>query len=133
MLIETDVLLAALNNIDPLNEPALRVLNSGPFLSPFTVFEINMLYRAEKLEIKDYDLFAKDLESLLSTSSVQVLPDRARYHSVARHLETRFKLSFFDSLHGAVSKVEGEMIASFDRTYDKLSSEGIKRIDPRIQ
>jgi hypothetical protein len=58
------------------------------------------------------------------------LNDRPEYHSEARRLESRFKLTFFDSLHGAVSKVQREIIVSFDRVYDRLNQEGVRRLDP---
>jgi predicted nucleic acid-binding protein len=74
--------------------------------------------------------FANDLGALLSAFSVIIMNDRPQYHSVARKFESRFRLTFFDSLHAAVSKVEGEILASFDRVYDRLEDEGVKRIDP---
>lgn len=132
MLIETDVILAAINPDDPANGPARRVLDQeGLLLSPYSLLEVNLLARAEKLIIKNFDDFANDLGALLDAHSVEVLSDRAEFHSVARGLETRFRMTFFDSLHAAASKVMKEMIVSFDRSYDKLNGEGIKRIDPR--
>ncbi|MGI0078754.1 MAG: type II toxin-antitoxin system VapC family toxin [Nitrososphaerales archaeon] len=130
MLVETDVLLAALNSSDPVNEQALKILDQAPLLSPFSLLETSLLARAGKLEISDYGDFWKDLGALLGTFSVEVLSDRTLYHSVARKFESRFKLTFFDSLHAAVSKVEGEILASFDHAYDRLKNEGVKRIDP---
>jgi predicted nucleic acid-binding protein len=132
MLIETDVLLAALNPADPANPSARKVLDQeGLLLSPYSLLEVNLLARSEKLLIRDYDAFAGDLGALLDACSVQTLSDRAEYHSSARRLETRFKLTFFDSLHAAVSKLQKEMLVSFDRAYDRLSNEGVRRIDPR--
>ena len=132
MLIETDILLAALNPADPANLPARKVLEQDAvFLSPFSFLEVNLLTRARKLEIKNFDDFAKNLGSLLDANSILTLNDRPEYHSEARRLETEFKLSFFDSLHGAVSKVQREVIVSFDRVYDKLSNEGVKRLNPK--
>ena len=132
MLFETDVLLAALNPADPANKPARKVLDQeGLLLSPYSLLEVNLLARAEKLVIRHFDDFADDLAALLDASSVKTLSDRAEYHSSARRLEARFKLTFFDSLHAAVSKVQREMLVSFDRAYDVLSKEGVRRIDPR--
>jgi predicted nucleic acid-binding protein len=130
LLIETDVLLAAINSKDPLNQYALKTLDRSPLLSPFSLLETNLLGRAGKLEIRNYDEFSIDLGALLSTFSVTIINDRPRYHSVARKFESRFKLTFFDSLHAAVCKIEGEILASFDRVYDRLEDEGVKRIDP---
>jgi predicted nucleic acid-binding protein len=132
VLIETDIILAAINPDDPANEPARRVLDQeGIVLSPYSLLEVNLLARAEKLIIKNFDDFAGDLGALLDAYTVRTLSDRAEFHSTALGLETRFKITFFDSLHAAVSKVQKEVIVSFDRIYDKLSGEGIKRLDPR--
>jgi hypothetical protein len=100
-------------------------------LSPFSLLEVNLLARAGKLEILNFGDFAIDLNALLDASSIRTLNDRAEYHSEARRFESEFKLTFFDSLHGAVSRVQKETIASFDRTYDKLSKAGVIRLDPK--
>jgi predicted nucleic acid-binding protein len=132
LLFETDVLLAALNPKDPFNSPARKVLEQdGLLLSPFSLLEVNLLARAGKLEIFNFSDFARDLNALLDASSIRTLNDRAEYHSEARRFESEFKLTFFDSLHGAVSRVQKETIVSFDRTYDKLSKAGVRRLDPK--
>lgn len=132
MLFETDVLLAALNPSDPLNSPARKVMDQNPLLlSPFSLLEVNLLARAGKLEIMNFRDFARDLSALLDASSIRTLNDRAEYHSMARRFESEFKLTFFESLHGAVSRVESETIVSFDGVYDKLIKAGVKRLDPR--
>ena len=131
MIFETDVLLAALNPKDPLNSPARKVIEQDALLlSPFSLLEVNLLARAGKLEILNFDDFARDLNALLDANSIRTLSDRAEYHSQARRFESEFNLTFFDSLHGAVSKVQKETIVSFDRTYDKLSKAGVRRLDP---
>ena len=65
-----------------------------------------------------------------SAFSIRVTNDKREFHSVARKFESRFRLTFFDSLHAAVSKQEGGTLARFDRAHDKLEEEGVKRIDP---
>ena len=132
MLFETDVLLAALNPKDPLNPQARKVMKQDALLlSPYSLLEVNLLGRAGKLEILNFGDFARDLNALFDASSIRTLNDRAEYHSEARRFESEFKLSFFDSLHGAVSRVQKEPIVSFDRTYDKLSKAGVMRLDPK--
>jgi len=112
LLIETDVLLAAMNPVDRANASARKVLNhEGLVLSPFSLLEVNLLTRLE-------------------VSSIRILNDLPEYHSEAHRLESEFRLTFFDSLHAAVSKVQREIIASYDRAYDRLEKEGIKRLDP---
>jgi predicted nucleic acid-binding protein len=132
LIIETDVLLAALNPKDPVNGLARKVIEHDVLmLSPFSLLEVNLLVRAGTLEISDFDEFARDLGALLDARTIRILNDRPEYHSEAHRLETRYKLTFFDSLHGAVSKVQREIIVSFDRVYDGLSKEGVRRLDPK--
>jgi predicted nucleic acid-binding protein len=131
LLFETDVLLAALNPKDPLSSSARKVMQQDALLlSPFSLLEVNLLSRAGKLEILNFGNFARDLNALLDANSIRTLSDRAEYHSEARRFESDFDLTFFDSLHGAVSRVQRQTIVSFDRTYDKLSKVGVRRIDP---
>ena len=131
LLIETDMLLSALNTSDSFNKVARKVIElDGLLLSPFSLLELNLLARAEKLKISDYAVFAKDLDSLLQARAIEVLSDRPQYHAEARRFESDFKLTFFDSLHGAVSKIQREIIVSFDRAYDRLGDEGVERLDP---
>ena len=131
MLFETDVLLAALNPNDPLSASARKVMDQDALLlSPFSLLEVNLLARAGKLEILNFDSFARDLGTLLDASSIRTLNDRPEYHSEARRFESEFKLSFFDSLHGAVARVQKETIVSFDKAYDRLSKAGVRRLDP---
>jgi len=132
LLFETDVLLTALNSKDPLNSIALKVLSGeAALLSPYSLLEMNLLARAGKLKVLNYDDYAKNVGAMLSLYSVKILGDKPQYHSFARLFESQFKLTFFDSLHAAVSRVEEEVLASFDRVYDRLKAEGVKRISPR--
>jgi predicted nucleic acid-binding protein len=131
LLIETDVLLAALNLADPANLSARKVLDQdGLLLSPFSLLEINLLGRAGKLEIKNFGDFSNYLGALLEMSSIRVLNDRPEYYSEAHRLEQGFRLAFFDNLHAAVSKVLKEIMISYDRAYYRLGKEGVKRLDP---
>jgi predicted nucleic acid-binding protein len=131
LLFETDVLLAALNPKDSLNASARKVMDQDALLlSPFSLLEVDLLARAGKLEILNFDSFDRDLGTLLDASSIRTLNDRPEYHSEARRFESEFNLSFFDSLHGAVARVQKETIVSFDRAYDKLSKAGVRRLDP---
>ena len=63
MLIETDILLAAINPNDPLRSYALAVLEHQNLrLSPYLLLEIHLLDKAKKLDVRDFDAFADDLE-----------------------------------------------------------------------
>jgi len=100
-------------------------------LSPFSLLELNLLVRAGKLKISDYDSFARDLDALLAAHSILTLNDKAEFHSEGSRFEERFNLTFFDSLHAAVSKVQRETIVSFDKAYDRLRGSGVIRLDPK--
>lgn len=129
MLIETDVILAALNRRDPLRPAATAVLGrEGLVLSPYSLLEINLLVRTGKMKVKDMGAFASELGEFLRGRGVSVLPDKPEYHGVARALEQKHRLSFFDSLHGAVARSEREEIISVDKAYDRIA--GVKRLDP---
>ena len=90
-----------------------------------------MLERARKFEIPNFERFSGDMQDLFQAKRIRPLADKIMYHSQGRALESRFKLTYFDSLHAAVAKVEKETLASFDRSYDRLSDSGVKRLDPR--
>ncbi len=130
MLIETDVVLAALNRRDPLRPAALDVLNiKGLVLSPYSLLEINLLVRAGKMRVGDFGAFADELGAYLRAQEIAVLPDRPEYHATARSIGRRHNLSFFDSLHAAAAIGEGGEIVSVDRAYDRIA--GVRRRDPQ--
>lgn len=83
------------------------------------------------MEISDHNSFARDLDTLLAANSIRILNDRAEFHSEGRGFEEQFKLTFFDSLHAAVSRVQKETIVSFDKAYDRLTGSGVIRLDPK--
>jgi predicted nucleic acid-binding protein len=135
LLIETDILLAGLNPLDPLRPNSLKVLDelrdTDLLLSPYSLLELSLLERAGRFVIPNFGRFSGDLQDMFQAKKVRPLPDRIVYHSQGRALESKFKLTFFDSLHAAVAKVEKETLVSFDRSYDKLADDGVKRLDPR--
>jgi len=129
LLIETDVLLAALNRRDPLRPAAADVLNTrGLVLSPYSLLEINMLVRAKKIKVGDFEAFANELGAYLKARGIAVLQDRPEYHATARSIGRRHRLSFFDSLHAAAAMGESGEIVSVDRAYDRIA--GVRRRDP---
>lgn len=132
MLVETDVLLAVINANDPLREYGIKAFNRRDLiLSPFSLLELNLLRRSLEIEVSDFQAFVQGISELLAQKEVKLLPDRPEYHYEANALEKRFHLTFFDSLHAGVSKVEGETMLSFDKAYDRLTNSGVRRTDPR--
>ena len=100
-------------------------------MSPFSILELNLLRRAKKLEIRDLQEFSSALSDLIKKRAVRLLPDKPEYHYQAYLFEKQFRLTFFDSLHAGVSKIEGETLLSFDKSYDRLAGVGVARVDPR--
>lgn len=132
MLIETDVLLAALNSRDPLSATARKVLaHEHLLLSPYSLLELNLLIRAGKIRVKEFDDFASKLDAFFRIRGITILPDNPRNHAIARKIESQFGLTFFDSLHAAVAKSESQALVSFDTSYKRLRKMGIKHVDPR--
>jgi len=132
LLVETDVLLAVIKVDDSLRKYGVKAFEQANLvLSPFALIELNFLRRAKKLVIDNYPGFSLALTELLASHEVRLLADKPEYHLQASLLERQFHLTFFDSLHAGVSKIEGETLLSFDRSYDKLEGAGVKRIDPR--
>ncbi len=121
-----------MNVRDPLRVYGMRVFDQeNLLLSPFSLVELNLLRRAKKLEISNFESFSSALSELISHYGIDVLSDEPAYHYQASLFERQFRLTFFGSLHASVSKVEAEVLASFDGAYDRLASSGVKRIDPR--
>lgn len=116
MLIETHVLLAALNPHDPLRSVARKVLapKEHLLLSPYALLELNLLIRAGKAKVRSFDNFAERLSAFCRSRGMTVLPDNPRNHSIAQQIESNFGLTFFDSLHGAVAESEGLALISLD-------------------
>ena len=132
LLVETDVLLAVMKVDDPLREYGVKVFGlENLALSPFALVELNFLSRAKKLDIQDFEGFSSALSDLITSKEIRLIADKPGYHRQASLLERQYRLTFFDSLHASVSKIEGETLLSFDKFYDRLASTGVKRVDPR--
>jgi predicted nucleic acid-binding protein len=132
LLIETDIILALIKMDDPLRQYAVKVFElENLILSPFSLLELNFLKRFGKIEIRDPETFTSSLSEIINSNGVRLIPDKPSYHHQASLLESEFRLTFFDSLHAAVAKSEGETLLSFDPAYDRAERAGVKRRDPR--
>ena len=133
MLIETDVLLAALNQHYPLCEVARVVLAlEHLMLSPYSMLEWNLLVRAGKIRVKSFSKTSERLEGLFRTREIKIIADRPSFHSLAHEIESKYGLTFFDSLHAAAAKLEDQELLSFDTAYRKLRGLGVRHTDPRV-
>ena len=92
--------------------------------------ELDLLIRSGRVEVRDEKRFFSALGNLLELAGLRALAPSARYHARAAELRARYpSLTFFDSLHAAVSLEEGFRIVSYDKVYDEI--EGLVRVDPR--
>lgn len=131
MLIESDVILAAINPQDPFSKIAKKIIVENRFqLSPYSSIEINLLVRAKKVRPKDFKKFMEQLDNLIRRFEIVLLADEPRYHGIASILEGKYHLTFFDSLHASTALVNKTPIVSFDTSYDKIREKGFKRIEP---
>ncbi len=78
----------------------------------------------------NFKRFMEQLDSMIRRFEIKLLFDEPRYHGIASVLESKYDLTFFDSLHASVALVNRTPIVSFDDSYDKVSEKGFKRIKP---
>lgn len=131
MLIECDVILAAINPRDPSSHVAKKVIvDNKLILSPYSPLEINLLVRAKRIKPVNFKKFMEQLDSLIKRFEIRLLFDEPRYHGIASILESKYRLTFFDSLHASAALANKTAIVSFDDSYDKISERGFKRIEP---
>jgi predicted nucleic acid-binding protein len=131
VLIESDIILAAINPRDPFREIAKKVMVENKLLlSPYSPLEINMLVRAKKIRPNNVKKFMEHLDDLIRRFDIDILLDELRYHGIASVLEDKYSLTFFDSLHASVALANKTPIMSFDASYDKIKEKSFKRIDP---
>jgi len=128
-LVETDVIVAAINVRDPLHELAKSILSRGKMmLSPYALIELNLLIRSRIIVVRDYSAFWRKMNNLLEYYEIKVLAPKPEYHLEASILRDKYNLSYFDSLHAATSIIEGLTLISFDRDYGNV--EGLKYVHP---
>ncbi len=122
-LVETDLILAAINPKDPKSGEARRIINqlTGIHLSPYTIIEIDLLIRSENLRILDQEKFWQKLTQALQYHEIRILSPKPEYHRVAHRLREKHKLTYFDSLHAATAITEELTLISYDeKAYQNL-------------
>jgi len=131
LLIETDILIAAMDKEDPHHQEARSVISTSRpiLLSPYSLLELDLLIRSGKIEIEDIYAFWNELNEMLRHHNVKIIPPKPSYHAEAHNIREKYGLSYFDSLHAAVAKIEKIPIVSYDRkAYTPV--EGLKYIHP---
>lgn len=72
--------------------------------------------------------FFKLLGEVVSYYGLNTVKPSAAHVAEAYRLKIDYKLTFFDSLHGATSIIEDIPLLSYDRSYEKVK--GLKYIHP---
>ncbi len=121
---KTDFIIALSLPTDIHHKEAVAVLRKHARklkLSPHSLLELDMLVKAGRLKLKPVNCY-KSLERLLEYYGVAIAEARPRHIAVAWQLRQRYTmLSYFDSLHAAVSIDFDEPITSYDKVYTGIS------------
>ena len=98
-------------------------------LSPYSLIELNLLIRSKEIIVRDVRAFYTALSSLLEYRGVNLLPSKPLYHAKAYELRREYKqLTYFDSLHAAVTLIEEAELVSYDKKYANIT--GLKYNPP---
>ncbi len=128
-LVETDFLIALINEKDRLHEVYLEIAEEGGLtLSPYTLIEVEMLWLSKRLIIENYEAFQRHLNNLLEYYSIRLMTDKPPYHATAHRLRRENDLTYFDSLHAAAALTEDLTLISSDPIYRKV--ENLKHLHP---
>ncbi len=134
-LIETDTIVAVASIGDRRHERAVEIIR-GDYghlcVSPYALIELDLLIQSGRIKVSNQLKFYDGLAELIDYYDLEPLVPRPAYHAAASNLRRdNVELTFFDSLHAAVSIVEGAEMISFDRVYDRIG--GIKRLRAEAQ
>jgi len=122
-LIETDVLVAAMDPEDPHHSEAIDVIvvADNCFLSPYALMELDLLIRSGNIKVRNLQLFWRKLLDTLNHYSIYVAMPSPLHYAEAAKLRTLYELTYFDSLHAATAIIEGKPLVSFDeRAYSNV-------------
>ena len=115
-LVETDVILAAINSRDPMHGEARSLISrlTELYLSPYTLIEIDLLIRSGILRVSNVEKFWQKLAQALRYHEIEVMPPKPEHHREAHRLREERGLTYFDSLHAAAAIVGGLTLVSYD-------------------
>jgi len=126
VLVETDILVAAIDSEDPHHEEARRIIRRlNPILSPYALIELDLLIRSKVIIVKSYQKFWHELNNLLDQYKINVIAPKPLYHAKAQELRTLYSLTYFDSLHASAAIIENMSLIS----YDQKAYGGIKNLN----
>lgn len=124
MLIETDILLALISVKDKHHIEALKLidkLEGKLILSPYSLIELDLIIRSGKVLISDVSAFYQAISTFLDYRRMRKIPPKPIYHAEAHKLRQKYgELTYFDSLHAAVSMTEKLEHISYDNVYERI-------------
>lgn len=122
MLVETDVLVAALDPKDPNYHIAKRVFTRRKiFLSPYALIELDLLIRSGNVIVRDYIAFWHKLNDALEQYGIRIATPTPLHLATAHKLREQYGLTYFDSLHATIALAGNLELVSFDKgAYSKI-------------
>ena len=103
----------------------IEKLEGNIILSPYSLMELDLIIRSGKILVSNIFSFHRSLPTLLDYRRVKLIPPKPSYHAEAYKLRQKYKeLTYFDSLHAAVSVTEKLEHVSYDHVY-----EGVKEVN----
>ncbi len=123
-LIETDILLAVISAKDRHHSEVLELvdrLDGKLLLSPYSLLELDLIIKSGKILVSDVYALYQAISAFLEYRRIGVVPPKPIHHAEAYRLRQRHReLTYFDSLHAAVSITERLKHVSYDNIYEKI-------------
>ncbi len=132
-ILELDMMIAFVNSADTLHKLASEVFdkvvrgeleNAAIPCSAYMEYELALRSRGY-----DEEEIRLDLESFRSMRNLGEVPLTPEILLEASRLRSRYRLSYFDSLHAASALAHDKVIISVDKAYQKIP--GLRIVDPR--
>ncbi len=127
-LIETDTIVAFINNNDPYHKNAKEIIkrvSKGELnvkTSSVSLIELQLIYKSKQIEYE----FEMDLVELQSIKNMEWAPINVESCLSAMYFRKTYNLSFFDSLHVGIAINQDKTIIAQDEAYDNIA--GLKKI-----
>jgi len=122
-MIELDFLIALARSGDKHHEEVLRILetNRGNLtISPYSLTELDLLVWSNTFRVEEQRRFFKLLNDTVNYYEIDVARSSPAHIAEAYGLRANYGLTFFDSLHAAMSITQGIPLLSYDRSYERV-------------
>jgi len=123
MIIELDFLIALARSDDKHHEEVLEILEThrrNLTISPYSLTELDLLVCSNTFRVEDQRRFFKLLNDTVNYYEIDVAKSSPAHIAEAYRLRANYRLTFFDSLHAAMSTTQGIPLLSYDRTYQRV-------------